>query len=77
MPGSKISTVDSAMIKEIPPDLMTPAAAIAAYPLWEYETILLARESDLNAYGAKGWELISVTSQPGDMAMFYFRRPKG
>ena len=59
------------------PDPMIPATLEAiAPPRWEYKSVLLARQADINSYGAAGWELISVIPQPGDNAMFYFRRPK-
>ncbi len=58
-------------------DPMIPATLeVAAPPRWEYRSVLLPREADINPYGAEGWELVSVTAQPGDQAVYYFRRPK-
>ncbi len=59
------------------PDPMIPATlGVTALPTWEYKSALLARQADINPYGAAGWELVSVIPQPGDNAMYYFRRPK-
>lgn len=43
---------------------------------WEYQPVLGPRCLDLSNFGAEGWELISVISQPADQAIFYFKRPK-
>lgn len=67
-------SVDEKMVRENP-DPMTPASLeTARTPKWEYKSALLPREADISAHGAEGWECYSVTAQPGDLAMFYFRR---
>lgn len=43
---------------------------------WEYKNDLLERDADLAQFGAFGWELVAVTAQPADQAMFYFKRRK-
>lgn len=68
--------IDRKMIRENP-DQMTPGTLLESAPAkWEYKSLLLSRTADLNRMGLEGWELISVIPQPGDQAVFYFRRPK-
>ncbi len=60
------------------PDPMAPGSMLEVLgpPLWEYKSVLLARDANINSFGADRWDLISVIPQPGDNAMYYFRRPK-
>jgi hypothetical protein len=45
-------------------------------PEWEYAVITAEAESAnlLAAYGAQGWELVSVVREVGARATFYFKR---
>ncbi len=63
---------DQKIVREIP-DIQAQASPGVR---WEYKSILLPRAWNLNPFGAEGWELVSVIAQPGDQAVFYFRRKK-
>lgn len=60
--------VDAGMVVSGPLTAVTPS--------YEYKSVILPRLADLNSYGKQGWELVSVTAQPGDNAIYYFRRVK-
>jgi hypothetical protein len=65
-----------------------PAVNIPATPQWEYKIVYLKdnfkpvkNEEAVNALGAQGWELVSVTrvymnGGPYDGENFYFKRQK-
>ncbi len=59
---------------------MAPASAdllpVNGRPRWEYRNVHGPRLLDLSKFGEDGWELVSVIPQPGDQAVFYFRRLK-
>jgi hypothetical protein len=69
--------VDPGMIKENP-DPMMPKNAIGFLeaPKWEYQSVAGSRLLNLSGFGSEGWELTAVIGQPGDQAVFYFRRIK-
>ena len=46
----------------------------AVRPKWEYQETCSA--TALNALGANGWELVSVTNQSNDAKCFYLKRSK-
>ena len=46
-----------------------------AKPRWEYRRNFNLGDSDLDAEGAEGWELVQMESQNGNR-VFYFKRPK-
>jgi hypothetical protein len=41
---------------------------------WKYMTCENLFESELDEYGANGWELVSVVSDGNDDLVFYFKR---
>ncbi len=47
----------------------------AGMPLWEYRCVAGMKWSDMNSYGAQGWEL--VTSTGGNGADVCFKRSAG
>ena len=70
----KIKPVDEKMIREVP-----GAAPRAEDPKWEYKTVIASHDASqtiLNRLGAEGWELVSVTAQPGDRAAYYLKHRK-
>jgi hypothetical protein len=69
-PPSTPPQVDGGMVWNI------PQIGVLAPPHYEYKSILLARDADLNQFGAEGWELVSTVVQAADRVMFYFRRIK-
>lgn len=77
----KIKPVDEKMIREVPNALKeVPGAVLRAEdPKWEYKTVIAAHDVSqtiLNRLGAEGWELVSVTAQPGDRAAYYLKHRK-
>jgi hypothetical protein len=69
--------IDRKMVREIP-DPMAPKSAVEQLGIspWEYRSVFGPRLADLSPFGADGWELVTVIPQPGDQAVFYFRRLK-
>ncbi len=69
-------TVDERIVREV----LGPKPALPAPPppgpAWEYKTVVESRDADLNFLGADGWELVSAIPQPGDRAVYYFKRRK-
>jgi hypothetical protein len=66
-----------------PPGTRAPAPVVYVEPTWEYKHVVrdLAREAapdetELNALGAKGWELAGTFAR-GTEAHFYFKRQTG
>jgi hypothetical protein len=41
---------------------------------YQYMTVMLPNDADINRFGADGWELVSVIPSTLDMAVFYFRK---
>lgn len=41
---------------------------------YQYMTVMLPNDADINRFGADGWELVSVIPAPLDRAVFYFRK---
>ena len=73
----KIKPVDGKMIREVPNALKEVPRA--EDPKWEYKTVIAAHDVSqtiLNRLGAEGWELVSVTAQPGDRAAYYLKHRK-
>lgn len=65
---------------QTPPGIRVQPPVVYVEPTWEYEHLVrdLAREAapdeaELNAFGAKGWELAGVFAH-GSEAHFYFKR---
>jgi len=44
---------------------------------WEYRITLCFSESDLNKFGAEGWELVSAKLDSNGHCNYIFKRPKG
>jgi hypothetical protein len=66
-----------------PPGGRVPAPIVYVEPTWEYKYVVrdLAREpaldeAELNALGARGWELAAAFAR-GNEADFYFKRQQG
>lgn len=68
-------SIDSKIVRSNPDQMIPGTLATFANLQWEYKSVLLLRCTDINKYGLEGWELVSVSAQPGDAAVFYFKRP--
>ena len=59
------------------PHVQPPMVYVYEQQRWEYKVIVqrVISEEELNALGARGWELVGVVALP-DSSQFYFKRAR-
>ena len=57
-----------------PPVARDDQPAVNDQRQWEHKGVLAPRLPVPSQFEAEGWELVSVIPQPGDQAVFYFKR---